>query len=140
MDYVSPVVVDVEDMSEGVYLTGSGSGDCWTIDYTVPQEWNGQAKVIEIHCKHSASVYHGSKGTIINLTFNQPLTNAYAENSTNFAVSFAGTAVKIERTLYADAFYSGDDVTFKLFVSAGSEDKTKLLSIVGKSIECIYAD
>lgn len=138
-NYVSPVIFDNDELTEGVYASGSGTSEtCWTIDYTVPQKWNGQAKVFEIKCEHSKSVWHESKGTVIYLMFNSPVVSAYAENSTDYKVEVSGSIVKIERDLFADAFNSGDKVTFKLFVSASSQSSTELLDIMNKSISCIH--
>lgn len=134
--YESPIIYDNEELAEGVYASGSGSGDCWTIDYTVPQAWNGTAKVFEIKCKHSRSVFHSSQGTIITLMFDQPIVSAYCENSTDYKVEISGATVKLERNLYADAFFSGDDVTFKLFVNTGSKESTEVVNILSKSIQC----
>ena len=135
--YESPIIYDNDELAEGIYATGSGgAGDCWTIDYTVPQAWNGTAKVFELKCKHSKSVYHNSHGTVITLVFDQPIVSAYPENSNDYKVEISGSTVKLERNLYADAFFSGDDVTFKLFVNTGSKESTEIVNILSKSIQC----
>ena len=51
--YESPIIYDNENLTEGIYATGSGENDCWTINYSSPQSWNGSAKVFEIRCSHT---------------------------------------------------------------------------------------
>ena len=136
MDYVKPAVFDLDELAEPVYATGSG-GSCWTIDYTVPQDWNGQAKVIEIKASHTKIIEHQSKGVIITLMFDRPILNAYAENTNDYQVEISGSVVKIARQSYANAFFSGDEVTFKLFVNGKDQDDTIAASIVNKMINCI---
>lgn len=139
MDYVSPAIFDLDELAEGVYASGSGSaGDCWTLTYEVPQAWNGQGKVFEMKASHTKRVAHESTGTVITLFFDRPVLNAWCENSTNFRVETSGTMVKITRELYADAFFSGDEVTFKLFISCKDQDDTVACSIINKTISCIH--
>ena len=138
MDYVKPAIFDLEELAEPVYATGSGGGDCWTIDYTVTQPWNGQAKVIEIKASHTRAVEHQSNGTVITLMFDRPILGAYAENATDYKVETSGSIVKITRQLYANAFFSGDEVTFKLFVNGKDQDDTIAANIINKSISCIH--
>jgi len=140
MDYVSPAIFDTDELAEGVYATGSGSGngDCWTVDYTVTQFWNGQSKVIEVKASHSKEVAHQSNGTIITFMFDRPIVDAYAENNTDYQVEISGTVVKITRQLYANAFFSGDEVIFKLFINGKDQDDTMAANIIGKSISCIH--
>jgi len=138
MDYIKPVIVDIEDMAEGVYASGSGDADCWSLSYSCPQAWNGQAKVYEIKASHTKGVYHESTGSIITLYFDRSITSAYTENSSNFTVENYGNYVKITRNLFADAFYSGDEVTFKLFVACESKETTESVNIVNSSISCIH--
>ena len=135
--YLPPIIEDLEDMFEPVYATGSGGEQCWSIDYSVPQDWNGQGKVIEVKCHHTKNAWHTAKGLIVTLMFDKALTSAFAENPTDYDVKNYGNSVVITRNLFADGFNSGDEVTFKVFVNAGDEALTKVTQVIGKEISCI---
>lgn len=109
------------------------SSDCWTIDYKVVQDWDGTSKVYEIHCVHSRGVAHISKGTIVTLT----LSDTPALVRSEFPLKTIGNQVVITRELLADAFYSGDDVTFKVWIGGKDQISTQLINILDADIECL---
>ena len=133
-NYEKPVVLMNEELAEGVYAA-SGDGDCWTLTYSVPQRWNGEGMVIELVATHSTELQHLSLGTVVTVTFDQPIVSARSE-STEFVTSVSGTTVTAERNLLADSYLSGDRYTFKIFVNAGDQQKTEALNIVGTTIRC----
>ena len=100
-NYEKPVVLMNEELAEGVYAA-SGDGDCWTLTYTVPQRWNGEGMVIELVATHSTELQHLSLGTVVTVTFDQPILSARSE-STEFVTSVSGTTVTAERNLLADS-------------------------------------
>lgn len=138
MKYTSPIIYDNEELAEGVYATGSGEATCWTIGYSVPQTWNGYAKVFEIKCSHSKSVYHTSTGLVATLMFDKAPTAISAENSFDYKIEQSGNTVMITRSLNGNAFFSGDEVTFKVFVSCLTKEDTETINILNKSIDCIH--
>lgn len=66
------------------------------------------------------------------LTFSQPLTDAYSE----FSSTFSGNTVTVVRELLADAYKSGDTMTYKVWVKASDEATTKAISCTGATISC----
>ena len=133
--YVKPVVLAAEELSEGIY-TASGEDittDCWTVDAVDVQDWNGSHHVFEVRCRHSTSVEHISS-TLVTLTFSSPVTDAYSE----FTCNYSGNTVTIERELHANAYKSGDNMTYKVWVKAADEPTTKSISCTQKVISCTH--
>lgn len=132
--YERPVVLVNEELAEGVYAASGAaeSADCWTVDATSVQDWNGSHHVFEVSCKHSTAVEHISSATTVTLTFSNTLTDAYSE----FSSSFSGSSVTVVRELLADAYKSGDNVTYKVWVKAADEATTKAITCTGKTISC----
>lgn len=130
-NYEKPVVLVNDGWSEGVFAA-SGDPECWTIDPVSVQDWNGSHHVFEIRCKHSTSVEHISSATTVTLNFSAPLTDAYSE----FECTYSGSTVTVVRTLLADAYKSGDQMTYKVWVKAADEATTKGISCTGATIKC----
>ena len=129
--YEKPIVMINEGMSEGVFAA-SGEAECWTIECVSVQDWNGSHHVFEVRCSHSADVQHISSATEVVLTFSSPIVNAYSE----FPSSFSGNTVTVKRELLADAYKSGDRVTYKVWVKAADESTTKGIACSGATIKC----
>ncbi|MCH5337584.1 MAG: hypothetical protein J1E03_02275 [Acetatifactor sp.] len=132
-NYVKPVVLTNDELAEGVYAaSGSSAADCWTVEPVSVQDSNGSHHVFEIRCKHSTAVEHISSATTVVLTFSAPLKDAYSE----FTSSFSGSTVTVVRTLLADAYKSGDTMTYKVWVQAADEAATKAITCTGATITC----
>lgn len=129
--YEKPVAIVNDEISEGIYAD-SGSADCWTVEAPSVQDWNGSHHVFQVHIVHSNSVEHISSASTVTLTFSNTLTDAYSE----FESSFSGNTVTITRTLHANAYKSGDDATYKVWVKAADEASTKALTVTGATISC----
>ncbi|MCM1191351.1 MAG: hypothetical protein NC123_07010 [Butyrivibrio sp.] len=135
-DYEKPVVLANEDVAEGVYTaSGETSTDCWTVEAKSVQDWNGSHHVFEISCKHSTDVVHISSQTKVSLTFSTSVTDAYSE----FPCTFSGTQVTVTRQLHANAYNSGDNMTYKVWVKAADEATTKLITCESATITCTHA-
>ena len=133
MNYTKPIVLISNDLAEGVYMD-SGVSNCWTISVKSTQDWNGSHHVFEPHCTHSDAVEHISTALTATISFNAPVTDAYSENGWQCTVS--GNTVTVTRPSHANAYKSGDDVTFKVWVKAADEATTKALAVTGSSISC----
>lgn len=134
-NYTKPVVLLNDELAEGVYAdSGTLSTDCWTIDPVSVQPWSGSHHVFEIRCSHNANVEHISGKTVVTLTFSSPLTDARSE----FPCTFTGSTVTVTRTLLADAYKSGDKMTYKVEVSTGDEATTKAITCTGATITCTH--
>ncbi len=139
-NYEKPMVLSNEELAEGVYAASGNEGVCWTVDYVMTQDWNGMGKVFQIHGVHSDTVKHWSKGTVVTILFGNPSGNPIVvvpENATDYAVTVDGNLAKITRNLGADSYMSGDNFTYKIFVTAGTAETTKLVSISDISISCM---
>lgn len=139
--YEKPIAVVNDEISEGVYAaSGAGGGgggsstDCWTIEAASVQDWNGSHHVFEIRCSHSTAVEHISSNTEVNLTFSASLTDAYSE----FPCTFSGSNVTVNRTLHANAYKSGDTMTYKVWVKAADEGATKAITCTNATITCTH--
>ena len=131
--YEKPVVLANEELAEGVYAaSGAEGGDCWTVDPVSVQDWNGSHHVFEIRCVHSNTVEHISSASTVNLTFSSPLKDAYSE----FTCTFSGSTVTVVRELHANAYKSGDTMTYKVWVQAADEATTKGITCTGATISC----
>jgi hypothetical protein len=137
--YEKPVLIETEEMAEGVYAaSGSSSNsstDCWTVSARSVQQWNGSHNVFEVSCRHSNTVQHISSATRVTLTFSGLVTNAYSE----FSCDYSGDTVVVTRELHANAYNSGDSVTYKVWVASVDEATTKGLTCTGATIECTHA-
>ena len=140
-NYESPVIYDNEELAEGVYATGSGGGEdgtCWSVfidpDPKMHQDYagveNGNSKsVIQIKALHSTSVGHDSigltfEGDIQTFELGDTVSDVKAENPNDYTVSWTkgSTHFFCTRSLYGDAFHSGDTVTFKIIVYSSLGD------------------
>lgn len=133
MKYEKPVVLVNEELAEGVYAA-SGVADCWTVSPKSVQDWNGSHHVFEVAIVHSDAVQHISTASTTVLTFNTTLTDAYSEG--NCTATYSGNTVTVVRTLLADAYQSGDNATFKVWVKGADEATTKAIACTGSSITC----
>lgn len=131
-NYVKPVVLANEELAEGVYAASGGVAECWTVAPKSVQDWDGAYHVFEIHCVHPDTVEHISSASTVVLTFSAPLTDAKSE----FTTSWSGSTVTVVRTLHANAYKSGDDVTYKVWVKAADEATTKAITCTSSSISC----
>lgn len=129
MKYEKPLIIIAEECAEGVY---TASGDCWSIDVTPVQDWNGHSKVFEVRILH-ANFQHISASSTVVLMFNYPIISAVAQEY-NCVVS--GSTVTITRDRLGNAYGSGDQATYKVEASTGDEATTRALSVVSKTISC----
>lgn len=132
--YERPVVLANEELAEGVYAASGSASDCWTITPKSVQDWNGSHHVFEIAIVHSSAVQHISTASTSTLTFSNALTDAYTES--NFEASFSGNTVTVVRASHANAYQSGDNATFKVWVKAADEATTKAITCTGATISC----
>lgn len=134
--YEKPVVLANEELAEGVYAaSGTGTPECWTIDVVSVQKWTGVAQNFEVRCVHSSDVEHISDATTITVTFSSALDeSSYAE----FPSTVSGNTITVTRTLLADAYKSGDNMTFKIWAVASGKDQaaTEALYVTDKTIRC----
>lgn len=131
-NYQKPIILANEDVAEGVY---TASGNCWTPEIKSTQDWNGEYNVFEVHNSHSVDVEHISLGYTVVITCSSPVTGAYAENGWTCSVN--GMEVTVTRTSHANAYRSGDETSFKVWIKAADEATTRALTA---SIKCTNCD
>ncbi len=128
-NYVSPVIFDNDELAEGVYASGSGQADCWTLTFEEKQRvttnpgWNYvEYEITAIHhtgLEHISSALEvvcsisGDTVTRFNIEGNEVIPGT-THNTQNYEIFGNQTAVTIKRIHLADAYKSGDRVTFKL--------------------------
>ena len=138
-EYKKPEVLMTEGMSEKVYMgsgASDGGGDCWRVFSGTEQAWNGSHHIYEIHASHhKEGVKHISSAVDYVFTFESNLTDFYSE----FASSFGGNIATVHRELLADAYQSGDEVTFKIWASTGDQATTEALPAPSISWSCTHA-
>lgn len=130
-EYVKPVILENEELAEGVY---AASGDCWTVSASSAQDWNGSEHVFEVAAVHSTGLEHISGACTVRLVFSNTLTSARAE----YPSTWSGSTVEITRGSLANAYKSGDRMTFKVWVTCADEALTKAVTCTSAS--CTYCD
>jgi len=123
-NYEKPVVMVNEGLAEGVY---AASGDCWTISCTKTQPWNNMWTMFEAGMVHSTGLEHISNTCRMVFEFTEEVGDAYISVPGTCTVS--GKTVIVQRDSHANAYKSGDLVTFALGVKAAVNPESG-------SIEC----
>lgn len=79
-NYVKPVVLDNEEVFEGVY---AASGDCYTVTAYIHQfpETGRQTYKLQVNGTHHADDGHHSGEQVLILNFNQPVTYVWSQGT-----------------------------------------------------------
>lgn len=142
-NYERPMILEVEEMAEGVYANSGvvdydNDTECWTWNVYFPdpnKNSNGAGTEchVRIRAEHPTTIHHISAKQTITITFNQAITGGSFDSGTFVA---DGTTVTCVRELLADAYKSGDnfdaDITIKCGDSVG-------LEVVASTIACTHA-
>jgi hypothetical protein len=129
-NYVSPVIFDNDELAEGVYASGSGAGDCWTMTYGVAQrETSNPTEKFVVYrinaTHHTDGVFHISKSTTMFVTYHgngitgvevegvKVLANTgiveVVKGMDGFKVGCTESGATIVRHYLGDAYQSGDN-------------------------------
>lgn len=131
--YESPIVLADEELSEDIYMTGSGSGDCWSMTVEVAQRNAGEGNTnFRVAATHSSGL-HISTETVVTVTFNQPVNSVIFEG---FDTSINGNVAVLTRTSHANAYGNSDN--FNTLMTVNSAD-SNTLEVVAATIECAHA-
>lgn len=138
MNYTKPMVLEVEDIAEGIYAASGEvveenndrEDQCWTIDITKDQviAHEGIAK-FRIKATHPNAV-HISTATTVVVVFNQTITSAKFEG---FDASISGTTVTLVRQSHGNAYTSLDQYDTLLEVTCKDPDA---LTTISYTIDC----
>lgn len=132
-EYESPIVLIDAELSEDVYMTGSGSGDCWTMTTQMDQRNAGNGTTtFRVSGTHSSGL-HISTETIVTITFNQPVLEVSFEG---FETSLNGNVAVLTRQTHANAYGNSDNFNTMMRVKGSDQDT---LEIVAATIECAHA-
>ena len=159
--YIKPEVLELEDIAEGIYADGSGAdgndggnnggnngGDsgndpdndpennpykCWSVNVSRQEGDKGRLEYSQwtVHAFHDNSIWHISRGTIVTITFSDPVTDARCQG---FNATTSGSTVTLTRDNHGNSDQSGDEYTVLLEMFG---PKTHTMTVVGSSIECI---
>ena len=120
-NYVSPVIFDNEELAEGVYATGSGTGaDCWTVTKCDCVQNEKGYQVYELGMYHEGghdSTVSEFRGVISGDVVGNNV-RLSPEDTSIYSLKIEGNEYVISRTLHATMEYSVDRVTFKIFVNS----------------------
>lgn len=131
-EYVKPVVLENEELMEGVY---AASGDCWDVSAPSTQDWNGNSHEFEVRATHNNDLEHISGQCTVRLVFSNTISNATAEAET---CTWSGNTVTVTRKSHGNAYLSGDKMSFKVRVACADEASTR--SVTCTSVTCTYCD
>lgn len=132
-NYVKPVMLDNEEVFEGVYAaSGAGDGaDCYTVTayiHQTPETGRGDYR-IQVNGVHAAANGHHSGEQVLTLSFNQPVEYS---SSNGTLVSGSGTATINIKYNYHN---NGNDNIGLGDVVVTSDDG---LAITGAMLSCNY--
>jgi hypothetical protein len=145
-NYVSPVIFDNDELAEGVYASGSGSGDCWTMTFDESQrEKSNPSEKYAIYridaTHHVEDVLHISKSTTmwVNYTGNGITgiqvegVNAAVGTTTlgsngewGFEITCTSTGAIIKRVYHGNAYNSGDN--FNIMIRINDADGESVMT------------
>lgn len=138
-NYESPVVLEFEDLAEGIYAASGAAEidyendtECWTVDVSRDQANAGGYSTFRVHAEHPGSVEHISERTVVTVVFNRPVTNVEFEG---FDVQVSGATATLTRVSHGNSYQSGDN--FNTLMKAWS-DEPESLEVVSSTIACTH--
>ena len=155
-NYTSPVIFDNDELAEGVYATGSGAGDCWTMTYYEEQReaQNPTDKfvVYRINALHNTQgVFHISRSTTMFVNYTGAgITGVQVEGhdevckpgegtidvvngDDGFTVGCTTSGCTIVRHYHGNAYQSGDN--FNIMIRINSIDGQAIMTGLSWSCE-----
>lgn len=76
-NYEKPIVVETEELAEGIYAASGGNGEnCYYVETNIhqkPETGRGDYR-IQVTARHAAANGHHSTAQVLTLYFNQPVT------------------------------------------------------------------
>lgn len=124
-DYVKPVVIENDELAEGVYAA-SGT-DCYTVTariHQTPQEGRGDYR-IQVDGKHSAGDNHHSGKQRLTISFNMPVDYVWS----NGTLVSSGNSVVIDYNYHNNAY---DNIGLGDVIVAADQG----LAVNGAILEC----
>ena len=112
-NYESPVVLEYEDLAEGIYAASGASEiisedepECWTINVTKDQPDAGGYSTFRVEARHSTAAQHISQKTVMTIVFTKTITSVEFEG---FDVQVSGVTAILTREAHGNSYGSGDN-------------------------------
>ena len=134
-NYIKPIIIDNEELAEGVYATGSGDhANCWSITYEIKQRnANPYDPFVNIRIKGEHTAMHTSTALEIKVLFDKEVTSAVFDFG-GFDCSVSGDTVVLKRNNHANGYGSLDKFDSNLRIVTNSPD---VINVVGIDWNCI---
>ena len=130
--YEKPIIIDNEELAEGVYATGRGN--CWTVTYEIKQRnTNPYDPFVNVRIKGQHLAQHTSSALEIKITFDRAIRSAIFDFD-GFDCTVSGCEVTLKRNNHANGFGSLDNFDSNLRIVT-SDPKT--INITYISWNCI---
>ena len=138
-NYESPVVLQYEDMAEGVYAASGQTekeDECWTVVIEKVQVIAHECIAkFRVKANHPGTVHISTKSTVT-VVFSKPVESAYFDAGTT---SVNGTTVVIERESHANAYGVADNYDSNLEIHLASPSDAEEVQVVSSMIVCTKA-
>ena len=138
-NYERPVVLQYEDLAEGIYAASgvaeidyANDTECWSMDITKDQKDAGGYSTFRISATHPGTVEHISERTVITVVFSRPVSNVQFEG---FDVQVSGATATLTRVSHGNSYQSGDQ--FNSLMQVWSDDLENL-TVVSSTIACTH--
>jgi len=133
MEYIKPTFLDNDEVSEGIYATGSGS-NCWNVTYEIKQRnSNPYDPFVNIRIKGEHIADHTSSKLEIKVVFDQAVTSAVFDFG-GFDCKPVGNVVYLTRINHANGYGSLDNFDSNLRIVTATPD---IINVTGISWNCI---
>lgn len=131
-NYVQPIIIDNEELAEGVYATGSGVGNCWAITYEVKQRnTNPYDPFVNVRIKGVHMAQHISSALEIKVSFDRPISSAIFDFG-GFECNVLGNEVYLKRINHANGYGSMDNFDSNLRIVTGEPDTINVANVSWK--------
>lgn len=93
-NYEKPIVVETEELAEGIYAASGNGGDCYFVTPRITQrpETGRENYCVQVDATHAAADRHHSTAQKLTLYFNQPVTFDWCSDSNATLAGGDGTA------------------------------------------------
>lgn len=134
-NYVSPTIIPIDEMGEGVYMASGSVGDCLSIngsiEYTPDMQFSGGRYSIRLTASHSGNHFsHKQRATIM---FNQSVTFYEQQGGGVCTGASSGNVLVIEWDLSGYGIGPGEQHGYG-YLKVESEPGLQILSITAEDL------
>ena len=132
-NYEQPIIYNNEELAEGIYATGSGGQNCWSITYEIKQRnTNPYDPFVNIRIKGEHYAQHSSSAAEIKIIFDSPVRTGVFDSQI-FDCNVTGNTVILRRNNHANGFGSVDNFDSNLRIVT---DFPATINVVQVSWQC----